>query len=116
MDVIAQNIANASTTRDSLGFPNPYRRKEVIFQTGSALQGVRVSSIVSDMSQLKKVYEPGHPDAIPDGPDKGYVLYPNVEPIVEMVDMLEATRAYEANATVMDATKTIMFQALRIIA
>lgn len=111
MDVIASNIANAETTRTPGG--GAYRRKEVVFETymtsagGPDLgngQGVRVSSIIDDPSPLKLTYNPGHPDAREDG----YVEMPNVSPVTEMVDMMVATRAYEANATAIDSVKSMI--------
>lgn len=117
MNVIAQNLANINTTRDAQGNVNPYRRQEVTFSSGSPLYtntrslGVQVKDVIKDSSELKQVYRPGHPDAN----DEGYVMMPNVEIAVEMVDMIEATRAYEANVTAMDATKENLNRLLRIL-
>ncbi|MDF2986902.1 MAG: flagellar basal-body rod protein FlgC [Eubacterium sp.] len=125
MDTISQNIANINTTRTEDG--TPYRRREVIFEerTGSdsfasALtdagnkltngQGVRVSKIAEDSSEFKKVYDPGHPDADKDG----YVSMPNVDIVTEMVNMISATRSYEANVTSINATKSMAVKALEI--
>lgn len=110
MDVIASNIANAETTRTPEG--GVYARKEVVFESYLSAtdpdlsngQGVRVSAIVSDPSPPKLIYEPGHPDAREDG----YVEMPNVSPVTEMVDMMVATRAYEANATAIDSVKSMI--------
>ena len=113
MNTIAENIANAETTRDAAGFPNPYRRKEPIFQVdpqGRAI-GVKVKDVVRDLSEFKSRYEPGHPDA----DENGIVRYPNVEVVQEMVDMLMASRSYEANVTAMETTKTMFGTAMRII-
>lgn len=125
MDTISQNIANAGTTRTEKG--TPYRRRTVIFEektldgpfseylsTNSKElfkgKGVRVSSIEEDPTPFKKVYEPGHPDA--DG--EGYVSMPNVDVITEMVNMISATRAYEANVTSINTTKSMAMKALEI--
>lgn len=125
MDVIAQNIANANTTRTEGG--TPYKRKTVVFEERNSKgsfasllssdsngkntgKGVRVSGIAEDNSPFKRVYEPGHPDADEDG----YVLMPNVDIITEMVNMISATRAYEANVTSINTTKSMALKALEI--
>jgi flagellar basal-body rod protein FlgC len=118
MDTIANNVANMYTTRDAEGRSIAYRRRVALFAAGSTAaggQGVRVTGIVEDPSPLKKVYEPGHPDAVASGPDAGYVFYPNVSSEVEMVDMIAATRAYQANVTAYEAGKSIFASALRLI-
>lgn len=125
MDTISQNIANANTTRTENG--TPYRRKVVMFEEKSpgmpfsdylsesskgkvAGNGVRVARIMEDQSALRKVYDPGHPDA-----DKeGYVEMPNVDIITEMVNMISASRSYEANVTALNTTKSIALKALEI--
>lgn len=122
MDVISNNIANVNTTRTAEG--GPYRRQVVVFspRAGSsrfgqllaseldAGAGVRVVGINKDQSPLKMVYEPQHPDANADG----YVAMPNVNIVAEMVDMITATRAYEANVTAVSAAKTMAAKALEI--
>lgn len=125
MDVISKNIANANTTRTANG--GPYRRQVVTFATNNRnktfskvlrdatdkstkLQGVEVTGIREDQSPLKKVYDPGHPDAN----EEGYVLKPNVDVITEMTNMITATRAYEANVTAMNSTKSMAMKALEI--
>lgn len=113
MNTIAENIANAETTRDANGFPNPYRRREPIFEpspVGNAI-GVNVKDVVRDQSAFKTRYEPGHPDAN----ERGEVLYPNVNVVQEMVDMLMASRGYEANVTAMETSKSMFGAAMRII-
>ncbi len=121
LEVIASNLANVEATRTPEG--GPYRRKDVIFATTpvkaaieeptsftSIYQGVRVSKIVEDKRPFKTVYEPQHPDADIDG----YVLYPNIDAITEMVNMLSALRSYDANVTAMDASKSMALKALEI--
>ena len=116
LNAIASNIANAFTTRDTAGAANPYRRRVAVFRVGMPQTpdggGVRVEQVVEDPSPLPLKYMPGHPDANAEG----YVRMPNVDLTVEYVDALEATRAYEANVAAMEATRTIMASALRIIA
>lgn len=123
LNVISMNLANAKTTKTMDG--GPYRRKDVIFkETGidspfakamnSALdeevKGVRVDSIQNDQRPLKKVYEPGHPDA-----DKeGYVSYPDINVVEEMTNMLSAMRAYEANVSTITTSKSMFSKALEI--
>jgi len=125
MDTISQNIANVNTTRTENG--TPYRRRDVVFEErkdansfSSILsnasnklsdgQGVRVTKIVEDSSDFKKVFDPGHPDADVDG----YVSMPNVDVVTEMVNMISATRSYEANVTSINATKSMALKALEI--
>ncbi|MBE0068014.1 flagellar basal body rod protein FlgC [Thermoanaerobacterium thermosaccharolyticum] len=126
MDVISQNIANVDTTRISNG--GPYRRKLVVLKeidnqnsfsdmlnaakgTQAIGNGVEVVSIVDDnKTPLNRVYDPGNPDA----DNTGYVNYPNVNIVSEMVDMISATRAYEANVTAVNSTKTMIEKALEI--
>lgn len=122
MDVVAENIAGSNTTRTANG--EPYRRKYVVFQemTGdrefatffnkakSAQGGVRVLKIGTDMSEFKYDYNPSHPDA----DENGYVRMPNVEVVQEMVDMMSAYRAYEANITALNAFKDMAVKTLEI--
>lgn len=120
MDIAANNMANVHATRDASGASNAYRRRVALFAAGGAGrsggEGVRVAEIIEDPSPLRKVKEPNHPDAVKTGPDAGYVYYPNVDPVVEWVDMMQATRAYQANVTAFEAAKTIIGSALRLIA
>lgn len=107
MDVIANNIANANTTRTEKG--GPYRRQRVIFEERE-MGGVRVIKIEEDPSPLRIVYDPHHPDA-----DKeGYVRFPNVNILHEMVDMITCTRAYEANCATVRCGRDMFNAALRI--
>lgn len=126
MDIISKNIANANTTRTSSG--SPYRRQMAVFQENNKTSfsdylslysnsnglsdkaGVKISAIVEDKSPFKKVYDPGHPDAN----EEGYVNMPNVDVVKEMVDMISATRAYEANITSINSSKTMAMKALNI--
>lgn len=127
MDIAAENIANIDTTRTEGG--GPYRRKDVMFEsygTGSfqeALRsasqgkgfasrntGVRVSGIVEDTREMKRVYNPDHPDA----DEEGYVNMPNVDLLKETVDSMSATRSYEANVTALNAMKLMAQKALEI--
>lgn len=126
LDIISENIANANTTRTEEG--TPYRRKVVTFtekgvdrtsfssiyakargmHTGD---GVKVSGVFEDTStDLIEVYDPAHPDA----DENGYVWYPNVNTITEMTNMIDATRAYEANATAFEASKSMATRGLQI--
>lgn len=115
MNVIAENIANAETTRDASGNPAPYVRREPLFgqqRVGNAV-GVRVLDVQQDPSPPREVYRPGHPDA---DPLSGIVKLPNVNVVQEMVDMMMATRSYEANVTAMQATKEMGAAAVRLLA
>jgi flagellar basal-body rod protein FlgC len=116
MDTIAGNVANINTTRDADGRSIPYRRRFVLFAPGQPDSpqgpGVRVASVGLDPSPFRRVYDPGHPDA-----DKeGYVQYPNIDLAIETVNMLEASRAYEANITMMETTKAMINSTMRLIA
>ena len=97
MKVIAANIANVNTTRTAAG--EPYRKQEVVLSADpNALGGVRIDGVRADMvTELRRLYQPGHPDADADG----YVSLPNVELPVEMMQMMMASRAYQANAATM---------------
>ena len=127
MDVIANNIANANTTRTEGG--GAYHRRFVVFEprtreprsfeetlkravglSNQAGEGVRATAIMEDTTQGPMVYDPGHPDANADG----YVEKPNVNIVTEMVDMITAQRAYEANSTAITAAKTMATKTLEI--
>jgi flagellar basal-body rod protein FlgC len=125
MDVTAENLANAQTTRTPEG--GPYRRKSVVLQAAgsgfagqlagavggpaAAPAGVEVAAIVPDTTPLQRVYDPGHPDANANG----YVLMPNVNPVTEMVDLIDASRAYEANVTAMQTTKSAFAKTIELL-
>lgn len=118
MDVVASNLANANTTKGADG--QPYRRKEVVLREaggsgGSSfqdvLQGVSVVGVIDDDSPLRRVYDPGHPDA----DAEGFVTLPNVNTVSEMVDLITATRGYEANVQAMNAAKQMFSRTLEIL-
>jgi len=111
MNVIAGNIANANTSRTETG--EPYRRREVILSAGQeGMGGVEVQQVASDMiSQFKRVYQPGHPDADKDG----FVLMPNVDLPVEMINLVTASRAYQANAAVLKRYQESVETALELL-
>src|SRR5258706_3579876 len=109
LDTISQNIANAQTTRAADG--KAYRRRQVVFEavgTSTESDGVRVAETTESQVPCNKVFNPGHPDA----DAQGFVEMPNVNLAEEMVDMIAATRAYEANVDAISATKTIIARAI----
>ena len=125
MDIISQNVANANNTRTSDG--TPYRRKVVSFaeketqtpfsrvldsaRDNYSGKGVKVSTVAEDTwTDMKMVYDPSHPDA----DDNGYVLYPNVNIVTEMTNVIDASRAYEANATAFNASKAMAIKGLEM--
>ena len=128
MDVTAENLANANTTRGANG--EAYRRKTVVLEqqagggfdtalntamgpsaTGAAARGVEVVAIAEDQSPNRMIYDPGHPDA----DAQGYVEMPNVDSVSEMVDLISASRAYEANVTAMQTAKSMFSKTLDIL-
>ncbi len=124
MDIISQNIANVNTTRDENG--EAYRRKIVVFaekdtnafadilnsKTGAgAGNGVKVTQILEDTeTPMNMVYDPSHPDA----DEEGYVAYPNVNTVTEMTNLIDASRAYEANVTAFNASKEMALKGLEV--
>jgi flagellar basal-body rod protein FlgC len=115
LDVVAQNIANAQTTRTAAG--GPYQRQVVSFESelvrrvgGASMQSVRVASISPDRTPGQQVFNPQHPDAGPDG----LVTMPNVNLSYEMVDLITASRAYEANLSVVKNARQMAVKALQI--
>lgn len=126
LDLISNNIANAQTTRTEKG--GPYQRQDVVFmseeqngflpklvaarrnQETSLQGGVKVAEITTDAETGPRVYDPGNPDA----DAEGYVTYPNVDIVVEMTNMLSATRSYEANLASVEASKRMALKALEI--
>ncbi|MDR1785106.1 MAG: flagellar basal body rod protein FlgC [Spirochaetaceae bacterium] len=128
-DVIADNIANAQTTRTQEG--GAFRRKRVILSTADPKpifrnpfvpqdldngpgHGVRVMEIVKDDAPGRLVWDPTHPDAVQSGPQEGYVEYPNVSIVNEMTDLIAANRAYEANSAVIQGARDMFSSALEI--
>jgi len=131
MDVTAENLANAQTTRGANG--GPYRRKEVVLaqaaqgpdfgaqlrsamvggggRGGQTPGGVEVAAIAEDQAPNRMVYDPGHPDAN----GEGYVEMPNVDSVTEMVDLISSSRAYEANVTAMQASKQMFTKTLDLL-
>jgi flagellar basal-body rod protein FlgC len=126
MDVTAENLANAQTTKGADG--QPYRRKEVVLQeipqggfgaqlsaamgVGSARAGgVEVAGIVQDQTAGKMIYDPSNPDANA----QGYVQMPNVDTVTEMTDLIDSSRAYEANVTAMQASKQMFSKTLDLL-
>lgn len=126
MDVIAENIANANTTRTEDG--TPYVRKMVTFQqkgNGATFKdtlsraregyvggGVKVTNVIEDTeTEMVKAYDPSHPDA----DENGYVWYPNVNIVTEMTDLIDASRSFEANATAFNASKAMAQKGLDIV-
>lgn len=129
MDVISSNIANAQTTRATIneeGEFEPYRRKLVVMEPNhqnfksflnkarqvesNHAAGVKVTQIIDDEEPFQVVFNPQHPDAN----EEGYVMLPNVDPLKETVDLMSATRSYEANITSLNATKGMLQKALEI--
>ena len=123
MDVTAGNLANAQTTQGANG--QPYRRREVVLQeadgqsfgsilasaSASPANGVQVAGVVEDPAPPRRVYDPGHPDA----DAQGYVTLPNVNPVTEMVDLIGASRSYEANVTAMQTAKSLFSKTLELL-
>lgn len=128
-EVVAANMANANTTRTPEG--GPYKRQEVVFESAAQDQGifaghllgasgaesdgniggVKIAAVVSDSSPGMRRYDPGHPDA-----DKnGYVTYPDINPLTEMVDLMSATRAYDLNSSAVQATKGMIDSSIDIL-
>jgi len=121
LDTVASNLANVETTSTPEG--GPYKKKSVYFETqplsfketldsslSQRAQGVAVTKILADESEPKRVYNPSHPDA----DENGYVAMPNVNVLAEMVDMMSATRSYQANVTVIKSAKRMALKALEI--
>jgi flagellar basal-body rod protein FlgC len=130
LDVIADNMANVNTTRTAEG--GPFRRSRVIMRPrvespywrspflpdsmdNGIGRGVRVAEVQKDFSTENHLrWDPTHPDAIKSGPRQGYVELPNVDVVTEMVDMISASRSYEANAAIIDGSKAMFQRALDI--
>ena len=124
-EVVAANMANAETTHTPRG--GPYQRKEVVFATtgnmpfkmmlagfqaaGSAIPAVRVQKVIDDPAPALMRFEPGHPDAN----KEGYVAYPNINPIQEMVDLMGAVRSYQLNASAITASKQMIQESIELL-
>ena len=123
-EVVSANMANAETTRTPQG--GAYRRQLVVFRARPTPRfplllagmhsrepqgGVQVDRVAADTSPMPQRYEPGHPDA----DESGYVTYPNVNPVMEMTDLLSAVRAYQLNASAVQAAKSMIQQSLQIL-
>jgi flagellar basal-body rod protein FlgC len=131
LDVISNNIANVNTTRTTEG--GPFRRSRVVFRPKVSQpywrspflpeyldngigKGVRITEIEKDMdADPKRVWDPTHPDAIKTGQWKGYVEYPNINVVQEMVDMISASRSYEANVAIVNGSKSMFLKAIDIM-
>ena len=112
LDIISSNVANARTTRTEDG--GPYKRKIAVFEENYdeklGMLGIKATEIIDDKTPVKKLYEPNHPDA----DEEGYVEYPNVDLLVEMSDLIVASRAYESNVDTLNAQKNMISKALEI--
>jgi len=112
LNTVASNLANADSATGPDG--KPYRAKQVVFSTvpvqGTEATGVRVSSVVEDQSPMKKIHDPKHPLADP----QGYVTMPNVNVVDEMVNMISASRSYQNNVEVMNTAKTLLLKTLQL--
>jgi flagellar basal-body rod protein FlgC len=123
-ELLVENIANAETTRTPEG--GPYRRKDTVFVTeeqtspfsavfqaeiGRGSSGVRVAEVLQDTSEPEKRYLPGHPDADKDG----YVAFPNIKPVEDMVDLMSATRGYQANVSAIGAVKDMIQRSIDLL-
>ena len=111
LEAVSANLANKDSIYDARGNYAPYRRRSVVLASDSN-GGVKVAKIELDQSAFRKVRDPGNPNADKDG----YVEYPNVDPAIEMINAVEASRSYEANITAAEATKSMFQSSLRLLA
>jgi flagellar basal-body rod protein FlgC len=125
MDVIARNVAHLETTSfgtepgGTAEIHRPYRRQRAVLEAGPGGLGVAVTKVVEDPSPFRAEHDPGHPHAVPAASgreDAGTVYYPNVSPLEETVDMIAASRAYEANLTAVEVFKAMSAASLRLLA
>lgn len=122
LNTLSGNIANMSTTRNEAGESKPYQPKFAVLQTApdvggrEGTAGVRVAQIGADASDPIWKYQPGHQDAVQEGPRTGWVAYPRINLMSEFTDAIETTRAYEANVGVIEISKDITQQTLKILA
>ena len=116
LNTISSNLANSNAIYDADGNYAPFRRRIAVFAPGDPLtgseQGVHLKEILLDQSPLRRVHDETHPEADADG----YVEYPNIDPAIEMINAIEAMRAYEANITAAEATKNMIQTTMRLIA
>jgi flagellar basal-body rod protein FlgC len=121
MNAISGNLANISTTHNAQGEREPYQPRYVIFQTDEKIgvngaAGVNVSDVLTSQKEPLFKFEPNSPDAIQEGPRKGYVAYPDINMMTEFTNAMEAARSYEANLGAIDIAKSMQQQTLRILA
>jgi flagellar basal-body rod protein FlgC len=126
LEVISSNLANASTPLDPSSGEPGFQRRIALFSPGAEdgvndQLGVRVSQIAFDDAPPRPVWDPGHPLAVKEsdprrGLEEGYVYYPNIDPVVEQTNAVVAMRAYEANVAAAEATKTMLAEAMRLLA
>jgi flagellar basal-body rod protein FlgC len=116
MEVTSANLANQNSIYNAEGEYEPFRRRIAVLAPGAAgnsdAPGVHVREIMQDEAPLKRQYEPGHPEA----DENGYVRYPNVDPMMEAVNAMEASRAYEANVTAAESTKQMLRSSMQLLA
>lgn len=120
MNVISGNLANLSTTHNEAGEAEPYQKRFVVLQSDDEIgphgaAGVKVGSVDINDAPPRYVWDPGHPDAIKEGPQQGYVAYPDINMMTEFTDALTVARAYEANLGAIEIAKDLAQQTLRII-
>jgi flagellar basal-body rod protein FlgC len=124
LEVIAANIANKDALLDSSGRLNPYRKRQVHFSPGDPFaktaegraMGVHVADVQINQDALRWKHDPDHPFALKDGPRAGFVQVPDIDPVTEQINAMEAFRAYEANVVAAESSKQMMAQALRLLA
>ena len=123
LNALSSNIANLSTTRNEAGEAKPYQPRFVVFETAPDIgggqggaAGVRVASVGSEEVDPIWKYQPGHVDAVKEGPQEGWVAYPRINMMQEFTDAIEATRAYEANVGLIEISKDMTQQTLKILA
>jgi len=122
LDAISSNLANMSSLRNEKGEIEPYKARYTIFEADESVTsspgsaGVKVASVETENVEPRYKYQPDHPLAIKEGPHKGFVAYPQIDMTREMVDAMEATRAYEANIGVIEMSKSLLQQSLKILA